>query len=103
MALNRIHTHLGRLLAVWITATGLMAAEHHGTVKSGGLSVPGATVTPGLKMERPAKRRRAMQECNSPRNSWRKLIKTMRLGAEPELASPRILRPNIGLIDLRMP
>src|ERR1019366_6463261 len=45
MALNRIHTHLGRLLAVWITATGLVAAEHHGTVKSGGLSVPGATVT----------------------------------------------------------
>jgi hypothetical protein len=44
-----------------------------------------------------------MQECNSPRNSRRKLIKTMRLGAEPELASPRILRPNIGLIDLRMP
>ena len=44
-----------------------------------------------------------MQECNSPRNSWRKLIKTMGLGAEPEPASPRILRPNIGLIDLRMP
>ena len=54
-------------------------------------------------MERPAKRRRAMQECNSPRNSWRKLIETMRLGAEPEPASPRILRANIGLIDLRMP
>jgi hypothetical protein len=54
-------------------------------------------------MERPAKRRRAMQECNSPRNSWRKLIKTMRLGAKPELASPRLLKPNIGLIDLRMP
>jgi hypothetical protein len=33
-----------------------------------------------------------MQECNSPRNSWRKLIKTMRLGAEPELASPRIFK-----------
>src|ERR1035438_10443001 len=45
MALNRIHTHLGRLLAVWITATGLMAAEHHGTVKAGGLPVPGANVT----------------------------------------------------------
>src|ERR1017187_9681789 len=54
-------------------------------------------------MERPAKRRRAMQDCNSPRNSRRKLIETMRLGAEPEPASPRILRPNIGLIDLRMP
>src|ERR1035441_4479043 len=45
MALNRIHTHLGRLLAVWISAAGLMAAEHHGMVKSGGLPVPGATVT----------------------------------------------------------
>src|ERR1039457_2774960 len=45
MALNRIHTHLGRLLAVWITAAGLMAAEHHGMVKSGGLFIPGATVT----------------------------------------------------------
>jgi hypothetical protein len=44
-----------------------------------------------------------MQECNSPRNSWPKLIKTMRPGAEPELVWPRILRPNIGLIDLRMP
>jgi len=44
-----------------------------------------------------------MQECNSPRNSWRKLIKTMRLGAKPELASPWFLKPNIGLIDLRMP
>ena len=44
-----------------------------------------------------------MQECNSPRNSWRKLIKTMRLGAEPEPALPRFLKPNIGLIDLRMP
>ena len=44
-----------------------------------------------------------MQECNSPRNSWRKLIETMGLGAKPEPALPRILRPNIGLIDLRMP
>ena len=45
MALNRIHTHFGRLLAVWIAVAGLMAAEHHGTVKSGGLPVPGASVT----------------------------------------------------------
>jgi len=29
MSLNRIHTHLGRLMAVWIAAAGLMAAEHH--------------------------------------------------------------------------
>jgi trimeric autotransporter adhesin len=45
MALNRIHTHLGRLFAVWIAVAGLMAAEHHGTIKFGGLPVPGATVT----------------------------------------------------------
>src|ERR1035441_3235912 len=45
MALNRIHTHLGRVLAVWISVAGLMAAEHHGTVKFGGLPVPGASVT----------------------------------------------------------
>ena len=45
MALNRIHNYLGRFLAVWITVAGLMAAEHHGTVKCGGLPVPGASVT----------------------------------------------------------
>src|SRR5664279_3298521 len=45
MALNRIHTHLGRVLAVWSSVAGLMAAEHHGTVKFGGLPVPGASVT----------------------------------------------------------
>jgi hypothetical protein len=45
MSLNRIHTHLGRFLAVCITVAGLMAAEHHGTVKFGGLPVPGASVT----------------------------------------------------------
>lgn len=45
MSLNRIHTRLGRLLAAWIAVAGLMAAEHHGTIKFGGLPVPGATVT----------------------------------------------------------
>src|SRR5450755_704619 len=45
MSLNRIHTHLTRLLAVWFAVAGLMAAEHHGTIKFGGLPVPGATVT----------------------------------------------------------
>jgi hypothetical protein len=45
MSPNRIHTHLGRFLAVSITVAGLMAAEHHGTVKFGGLPVPGASVT----------------------------------------------------------
>ncbi len=45
MAPNRILTHFGRLLAVWIAVAGLSAAEHHGTVKSGGLPVPGASIT----------------------------------------------------------
>ena len=45
MALNRIHTHLGRLLVAWVAVTGLIAAEHHGVIKSGGLPVPGASVT----------------------------------------------------------
>jgi carboxypeptidase family protein len=45
MALNRFSTPLLRLLAVWVAVAGLMASEHHGTVKSGGLPVPGATVT----------------------------------------------------------
>jgi hypothetical protein len=44
MPLNRIHAYLGRLAVVWITVAGLMAAEHHGTVKFGGLPVPGASV-----------------------------------------------------------
>ena len=45
MALNRIHTLLGRSLALWIAVAGLMAAEHHGTVKCGSLPIPGASVT----------------------------------------------------------
>ena len=45
MALNPIYKPLSRLLAAWICVTGLMAAEHHGTVKFGGLAVPGASVT----------------------------------------------------------
>ena len=32
-------------MAACIVVSGLMAAEHHGTVKSGGLTVPGATIT----------------------------------------------------------
>ena len=32
-------------MAACIAVSGLMAAEHHGAVKSGGLAVPGATVT----------------------------------------------------------
>ncbi len=45
MALNPIHTYLGRVLAAWVVVSGLLAAEHHGVVKSGGLPIPGATVT----------------------------------------------------------
>jgi len=46
MAANRLYTHIGRLLlAACFTVTGLLAAEHHGIVKSGGLPVPGATIT----------------------------------------------------------
>jgi hypothetical protein len=45
MAANLLSKHLGRLIVVWIAVSGLMAAEHDGVVKSGGLAVPGATVT----------------------------------------------------------
>jgi hypothetical protein len=45
MALDPVQTRLGRALAAWIAVSGLMAAEHHGVVKSGGLPIPGATVT----------------------------------------------------------
>ena len=45
MAAYRIYTYLGRLLAASIAVTGLLASEHHGIIKSGGLPVPGATVT----------------------------------------------------------
>src|SRR5205807_10125281 len=45
MALNSFCTPLARFLAAWIAVSGLMAAEHHGVVKAGGLPIPGATVT----------------------------------------------------------
>ena len=45
MAANSLFKHLGRLMAACIAVSGLMAAEHHGAVKSGGLPIPGATVT----------------------------------------------------------
>ena len=45
MATNPIYTSIRRLLAAWIAVTGLIAAEHHGTVKFGGIPVPGASVT----------------------------------------------------------
>ncbi len=41
----RIRNYFLRLIAVWLALAGLFAAEQHGVVKSGGLPVPGATVT----------------------------------------------------------
>jgi hypothetical protein len=45
MAANLLSKHLGRLMIAWIAVSGLTAAEHDGVVRSGGLPVPGATVT----------------------------------------------------------
>ena len=45
MALNHIYNFFGRLLIACIAVTGLMASEQRGQVMSGGLPVPGATVT----------------------------------------------------------
>jgi hypothetical protein len=45
MELHPIHTLFGRVLAAWVAVSGLMAAEHHGFVKFGGLPIPGASVT----------------------------------------------------------
>jgi len=45
MAANPLSKHLGRLMAAWLAVSGLMAAEHHGAVKSGGLPIPGVTIT----------------------------------------------------------
>ena len=45
MAANRVFNILGRALAVWMAVTGLMASEQRGTVQSGGVPLPGVTVT----------------------------------------------------------
>src|ERR1022692_2647074 len=46
MAANRFYTSIGRLLLVaCLVVMDLMASEHHGSVISGGLPVPGASVT----------------------------------------------------------
>jgi trimeric autotransporter adhesin len=45
MALQRYSAPATRVLAAWFAVTALMAAEHHGTVKSGGIPLPGVTVT----------------------------------------------------------
>ncbi len=45
MAFNHLSPCIKLLLAACLAVTGLVAAEHHGQVVSGGLPVPGATVT----------------------------------------------------------
>src|SRR5947209_4667140 len=50
MELHPIYNLFRRVLAAWIAVSGLMvsgvmAAEHHGFVKFGGLPIPGASVT----------------------------------------------------------
>ncbi len=45
MAHQRFRSLFIRLLAVSLTISSLLAYEHHGVVKSGGIPVPGATVT----------------------------------------------------------
>jgi hypothetical protein len=45
MTTNRFDLQLGWALLSIVAVTGCLASEHHGTVKSGGLPIPGATVT----------------------------------------------------------
>ena len=45
MTATRIYRFFVRLAAACIAVCGLMAAEYHGTVKTGGLPLPGVTVT----------------------------------------------------------
>ena len=42
---DTVNRKLGRLVAVCLAVTQLLASEHHGIVQSGGLPIPGATVT----------------------------------------------------------
>src|ERR1035441_5891686 len=42
---SRSCLYVGLFLAAWIAVPRLTASEHHGVVKTGGLAVPGATVT----------------------------------------------------------
>src|SRR6202008_2069069 len=45
MTAHRMYMNLGCLAAVLLAGAALYASEHHGAVQSGGLPVPGATVT----------------------------------------------------------
>src|SRR5262249_51164622 len=42
---TRMYEFLGRLTAACLAVTALFGSEHHGVVKSGGLPIPGATIT----------------------------------------------------------
>src|SRR5256885_8112178 len=48
MALYRFSPYITRVLAASLAVAGLMAAEHHGVVKSAGLPIPGVGVTATL-------------------------------------------------------
>src|SRR5579883_1122522 len=48
MASKHIYLYISRILAVWVTVTGLLASEHRGFVTAAGLPLPGATVTATL-------------------------------------------------------
>ena len=45
MPAHKIQLHLRRFAVACLVVTGVFASEHHGTVKSGVLPIPGATVT----------------------------------------------------------
>ncbi len=75
MAMNPLHTYFGRLLAAWLAVAGLMAAEHHGTVKSGGLPSPARALP----------RSKATRNCTPP---------PMRTAAIPSPTSPTARGPS---------
>lgn len=43
--MSKLNRTLGRLVAVCLTISSMLASEHRGVVKSGGMPIPGATVT----------------------------------------------------------
>src|SRR5579883_1512121 len=45
MTAHRMYMNFGRLAAIFVAVATLFASEHHGVVQSGGIPVPGATVT----------------------------------------------------------
>src|SRR5437762_2402498 len=65
MPANPLNMKLGRLLASCLAVSGLLASEHHGIVKSGGLPIPGGTVTAAS----PAKTESAAAAAAAPKPS----------------------------------